>query len=98
MSADGQKIEICLYCAYCAAAKGKSAPPRYGVSGRVRSDAGRGAMRNKIINIILVLCVLAGVGILVYPFVSNMLHDRKQDEIITEYDEQMENLAEDEKA
>ena len=46
---------------------------------------------------ILVLCVLAGVGILVYPFVSNMLHDRKQDEIITEYDEQMENLAEDEK-
>ena len=55
-------------------------------------------MRNKIINIILVLCVLAGVGILVYPFVSNMLHDRKQDEIITEYDEQMENLAEDEKA
>ena len=55
-------------------------------------------MRNKIINIILVLCVLAGVGIFVYPFVSNMLHDRKQDEIITEYDEQMENLAEDEKA
>ena len=55
-------------------------------------------MRNKIINTILVLCVLAGVGILVYPFVSNMLHDRKQDEIITEYDEQMENLAEDEKA
>ena len=54
-------------------------------------------MRNKIINMILVLCVLVGVGILVYPFVSNMLHDRKQDEIITEYDEQMENLAEDEK-
>lgn len=77
--------------------KGKSAPPRYDVSDRVRSDAGRGAMRNKIINIILVLCVLAGVGILVYPFVSNMLHDRKQDEIITEYEEQMENLAEDEK-
>lgn len=54
-------------------------------------------MRNKITNIILILCVLAGVGILAYPFVSNMLHDRKQDEIITEYDEQMENLAEEEK-
>lgn len=54
-------------------------------------------MKNKIINIILILCVLVGIGVLAYPFASNMLHDRKQDEIITEYDEQMENLAEEEK-
>lgn len=54
-------------------------------------------MRNKIINIILILCVLVGIGVLAYPFASNMLHDRKQDEIITEYDEQMENLAGEEK-
>ena len=66
-------------------------------SGRVRSDAGRSAMKNKIINSILLLCVLAGIGILSYPFVSNMLHDRKQDEIITEYDEQMEHLGDEEK-
>ena len=54
-------------------------------------------MKNKIINIILILCVLVGIGVLAYPFVSNILHDRKQDEIITEYDKQMENLAEEEK-
>lgn len=66
-------------------------------SGRVRSDAGRSAMKNKIINSILLLCVLAGIGILSYPFVSNMLHDRKQDEIITEYDEQMAHLGDEEK-
>ena len=66
-------------------------------SGRVRSDAGRNAMKNKIINSILLLCVLAGIGILSYPFVSNMLHDRKQDEIITEYDEQMAHLGDEEK-
>lgn len=54
-------------------------------------------MKNKIINSILLLCVLAGIGILSYPFVSNMLHDRKQDEIITEYDEQMAHLGDEEK-
>lgn len=54
-------------------------------------------MKNKMINLILVLCVLAGIGILAYPFASNMLHDRKQDKIITEYDAEMENLAEEEK-
>ncbi|HJB47607.1 MAG TPA: class C sortase [Candidatus Mediterraneibacter surreyensis] len=69
----------------------------YRVSDRVRSDAGRDTMKNKIINIILLLCVLVGIGILAYPFASNMLHDRKQDKIITEYDEQMENLADEEK-
>lgn len=54
-------------------------------------------MKNKIINIILILCVLAGISILVYPFVSNILHDRKQDEIITEYDEAMAHLGDEEK-
>lgn len=49
-------------------------------------------MKNKIINIILVCCLLAGICILAYPFVSNVLHDRKQDRIITEYDEEVERL------
>lgn len=51
-------------------------------------------MRSRIINILLVLAMLAGVGVLAYPFVSNVLHDRKQDEVITEYDESVEALSE----
>ena len=45
----------------------------------------------------IVIVAVAGIGILSYPFVSNMLHDRKQDEIITEYDEQMAHLGDEEK-
>lgn len=52
--------------------------------------------RNRVLTVILVLVLITGLGVLVYPFVSNMLHDRKQDEIITEYDEKMENLDQEE--
>ena len=51
-------------------------------------------MKNKIINIFLVLILLCGIGVLSYPFISNILQDRKQDKIITEYNEEMENLSE----
>lgn len=54
-------------------------------------------MKNKFINIFLVLFLLVGIGVLLYPFASNYLHDRKQDEIITEYDEQAEQLTNAEK-
>lgn len=54
-------------------------------------------MRNKIITITLVLVLVAGIGVLAYPFVSNMLHDRKQDKIITQYDESIDKLNEEEK-
>ena len=53
--------------------------------------------KNRVITVILVLVLIAGLGVLVYPFVSNMLHDRKQDEIITEYDEKLENLDQEER-
>lgn len=53
--------------------------------------------KNRVITVILVLVLIAGLGVLVYPFVSNMLHDRKQDEIITEYDEKLADLDQEER-
>ena len=50
-------------------------------------------MKNKIINIFLVLILLCGIGVLSYPFISNILQDRKQDQILTEYNEEMEKLS-----
>ena len=50
-------------------------------------------MKNRIINFILVLILLCGVGVLSYPFISNILQDRKQDQILTEYNEEMEKLS-----
>ena len=49
--------------------------------------------KNRVITVILVLVLITGLGVLV----SNMLHDRKQDEIITEYDEKLENLDQEER-
>ena len=49
-------------------------------------------MKNKIINIFLVLILLCGIGVLSYPFISNILQDRKQDQILTEYNEEMSSL------
>ena len=51
----------------------------------------------RVITAILVLVLIIGLGVLAYPFVSNMLHDRKQDEIITEYDEKLENTGQEER-
>ena len=50
-------------------------------------------MKNRIINIFLVLILLCGIGVLSYPFISNILQDRKQDQILTEYNEEMEKLS-----
>ena len=50
-------------------------------------------MKNKIINIFLVLILLCGIGVLSYPFISNILLDRKQDQILTEYNEEMEKMS-----
>lgn len=49
-------------------------------------------MKNKAINILLVLVILIGIGCLVYPFVSNMLHERRQDKIITQSKEQVNDM------
>lgn len=51
----------------------------------------------RVITAILVLVLIIGLGVLAYPFVSNMLHDRKQDEIITEYDEKLADLDQEER-
>lgn len=53
-------------------------------------------MKNRIITAFLVLVLIAGVGILAYPLVSNVLHDRKQDKILTDYKEEVQNLDQDE--
>ncbi len=54
-------------------------------------------MKNKIINIILVLMLFLGIGILTYPFISNFLHEKKQDTIATNYDKTVENMGQEKK-
>lgn len=54
-------------------------------------------MKNKIINIILVLMLFLGIGILTYPFISNFLHEKKQDTIVTNYDKTVENMGQEKK-
>ena len=51
-------------------------------------------LKNRLINISLVALIIMGMAILSYPMISNVLHDRKRDEIITTYDEEMANMPE----
>lgn len=51
-------------------------------------------LKNRLINILLVALIIMGMAILSYPMISNVLHDRKRDEIITTYDEEMANMPE----
>lgn len=53
-------------------------------------------MKNRIITIILVIILIAGIGSLSYPLVSNILRDRRQDKIITEFNQEMEKISSDE--
>lgn len=53
-------------------------------------------MKNKIITVILVIILLGGIGSLSYPLISNMLRERRQDKILTDFNEQMENISDDE--
>ena len=52
-------------------------------------------MKNRVITVFLVLILIVGVGILGYPLASNILHDRKQDKILTDYNEEVQNLKQD---
>lgn len=54
-------------------------------------------MKNKIINLGLVLLLITGVVILSYPFLSNFLHEKKQDKIVTEYKSTVENMGKERK-
>ena len=53
-------------------------------------------MKNKIITIVLVIVLIGGIGSLSYPLISNMLRDRRQDQILTEFNQQMEKISSDE--
>lgn len=53
-------------------------------------------MKDKIITIILLICLVGGLGTLFYPMLSNLLWEQKQDKILTEYKEEMENLSDQE--
>lgn len=46
-------------------------------------------MKSRLITIFLVILLITGIGILSYPMISNMLHDQKRDEILTEYNEEL---------
>lgn len=52
-------------------------------------------MKNKIITIMLIIILFVGVGFLCYPAVSNLLRDRRQDKILTEYNSEIEKMSED---
>lgn len=47
-------------------------------------------MKNKIITIILVIILIGGIASLSYPLISNMLRDRRQDQILSEFNQEME--------
>lgn len=53
-------------------------------------------MRDKIITILLVILMIAGIGSLCYPVLSNLLRERGQVQILTEYDEEVERRSEEE--
>lgn len=52
-------------------------------------------MKNRMITVFLVLILIVGMGILGYPLASNLLHDRKQDKILTDYKEEVQSLKQD---
>lgn len=55
-------------------------------------------MKNFLINALLLLIFLTGLGILLYPTVSNMINERNQSTVIARYEEDIDYLAEDERA
>ena len=52
-------------------------------------------MKDKRINIILVLIMVIGVGLMLYPFISNTLHERRQDKIIVESKKAVDGMEDD---
>lgn len=52
-------------------------------------------MKNKIITIILVIILIGGIGCLSYPVISNLLRDYRQDKILTEYNNEIDELSDD---
>ena len=52
-------------------------------------------MKRKIVNILLVLLILTGIGLMAYPFVSNIIHEKQQDKIILETKQEIDNMEDD---
>ena len=51
-------------------------------------------MKTKLITIISVLVVIAGLAILAYPIISNMMFQKSQQELIDFYDSQINEIPE----
>ncbi|MBQ8724765.1 MAG: class C sortase, partial [Oscillospiraceae bacterium] len=49
-------------------------------------------MKNFLINTVLLLIFLAGMGLLLYPSVSNMINERNQSTVITQYKQESNEL------
>lgn len=50
-------------------------------------------MKNFLINSFLLLIFVCGLGLLLYPTISNIINERNQSRVITRYEENMEELA-----
>lgn len=50
-------------------------------------------MKNFLINAVLLLVFAAGLGLLLYPSVSNMINERNQSTVITQYKQETDELA-----
>lgn len=55
-------------------------------------------MKNFLINSLILLLFLGGLGVLLYPTVSNMINERNQSKVITRYEESIDLMAEEERA
>ena len=48
-------------------------------------------MKNRLLNILIIVLLTAGAGLLLYPTVSNYIHSKKSASVITEYNEAYKN-------
>lgn len=53
-------------------------------------------MKNKIINAGLIVLLIGAVALLLYPMVSNLIRDKRQDHILTSYNEEVEGMTDEE--
>lgn len=54
-------------------------------------------MKNFLINCALLLLFLCGMGLILYPTISNMINERNQSEVITRFEEDIDHIAEQER-
>ena len=54
-------------------------------------------MKRRIFTIIAVIIMLAGIGIMLYPIISNLLYERQQNELVEFYGQTAEEMPQEEK-